>query len=913
MHDPLMDFECCMARCRLNESDALVADFDQAAKGVPDPSTELLVWAEFMHRRAHILSRGNEQWPADRILLQLALEHADDSPVTRSAEEWLKNGSCDWFWLWNTDRPEAMPSDPCVAALEGHTDYVDGAMLLSDGPLLSWSCDGTLRMWGMDGQPLGKPLNAQAGSIHGAAELPDRRILSWTNDGTMHLWHSGSLKLLHTVRRHRTAVAGVNLLDDGRVLTWSQNGTICLWNFTLWDVKSGPLLHVLEGIEDEVRESDGLRGDISYEYKWNKKSVDIMDDGRVLSIGWDNSPRLWDPESGIISIWRNKNDALILGFMKLSHWEVASWAEDGTLCFWDIRSGDLLETIQAHEGPVGGALVLDGRVLLTWQRSPDNEDGTLKLWNMVSHRLICTMEGHEGSIRGALALPDKKLLTWSNDLTLRLWNSRTGWPLLEPLVGHSNPVLGVVPLANGRFASYSGEAIFVWDGRSVHPLASLNTHSSEVTGLLPLADDRLLSMSCNGSMHLLDPGKGILSADAAAFETGIDTGTILLPGNRLLSWTTKMMDFSDSDASFDSIMRIWDCDSGALLHKINNHGGQVNGALVTPYDRLLTWMENGCLNIWDLETGSLLQTLYEHQGAVHGALITPDECLLSWSEDGTLKLWDVEIAHLLQTFDEHQGSVNGALVVQDNQVVSWSGDSSLRFWKTGSSTSERVMREPDVTTIQSDPEFADKSDFYYGITEVMLLESGRLVSQSSAYTCIWDVETGTLLHAISSELCFLGLMELPDGKLFVDELWEDPLIYDAETGRILHKLKKHEDNDLSNFRLLTNGNILLEDKWIQVWDHSTGEELDCIPEQELADKQAEWYDTIGYPELKVQGHQGWCRSNNCGITPPGAVWHSDSRLRLQHVLDNGTLVCVLDNGKPCFPKLYRGNQRVALD
>ena len=133
----MMDFDSCMARCRLNESDVLVAEFIRAAGEIPEPSEEFLVWAEFMHRRAHILRRGNEQWPAHRILLQLALEHADDSPVTRAAEQWLDKGSCDWDWLVNPERPETMPSDPCVAVLEGHSDFVNGAMLLSDGRLLS--------------------------------------------------------------------------------------------------------------------------------------------------------------------------------------------------------------------------------------------------------------------------------------------------------------------------------------------------------------------------------------------------------------------------------------------------------------------------------------------------------------------------------------------------------------------------------------------------------------------------------------------------------------------------------------------------------------------------------------------------------------------------------------------------------
>ena len=43
-----------------------------------------------------------------------------------------------------------------VGIMEGHTDGVDGAKLLKDGRILSWSKDGTLRLWdGESGEPVG--------------------------------------------------------------------------------------------------------------------------------------------------------------------------------------------------------------------------------------------------------------------------------------------------------------------------------------------------------------------------------------------------------------------------------------------------------------------------------------------------------------------------------------------------------------------------------------------------------------------------------------------------------------------------------------------------------------------------------------------------------------------------------------
>lgn len=65
---------------------------------------ELSAEKAFFQENAHILRRGNDTWPAFKILLQLAIEHADDSPLTEGAEKFLADGKCDWNWLRKTTR-----------------------------------------------------------------------------------------------------------------------------------------------------------------------------------------------------------------------------------------------------------------------------------------------------------------------------------------------------------------------------------------------------------------------------------------------------------------------------------------------------------------------------------------------------------------------------------------------------------------------------------------------------------------------------------------------------------------------------------------------------------------------------------------------------------------------------------------
>jgi hypothetical protein len=99
----LTDFGYLMDRMRHlgdpQAAESVLADWRAVASGVL--AKDELWWAVFFQERAHLLRRGSSPWPAYKILLQLAVEHADASPVTWAAERWLAAGHCDWVWFRN--------------------------------------------------------------------------------------------------------------------------------------------------------------------------------------------------------------------------------------------------------------------------------------------------------------------------------------------------------------------------------------------------------------------------------------------------------------------------------------------------------------------------------------------------------------------------------------------------------------------------------------------------------------------------------------------------------------------------------------------------------------------------------------------------------------------------------------------
>jgi hypothetical protein len=144
----LSNFAFLLHKLRIGLLEGVFEDYDLLRNDAPAVvAKQLEIWADFFREKAHILRRGNEEWPAHKILLQLAVEHADDSSLTISAEKWLAGGRCNWLWLGRMPRLSHTQRNPCLAVLEGHSHWARGALPLFNDRILSWSDDTTLRVW----------------------------------------------------------------------------------------------------------------------------------------------------------------------------------------------------------------------------------------------------------------------------------------------------------------------------------------------------------------------------------------------------------------------------------------------------------------------------------------------------------------------------------------------------------------------------------------------------------------------------------------------------------------------------------------------------------------------------------------------------------------------------------------------
>ncbi len=650
----LVDFDLLMATCQAGLQEQLIQDYRNGWNALQAAGHQSIrPWAALFLERGHILRQGNEDWPANHLLLQLAMEHAHDSPVTLAAETNLAEGTCDWLWLKRAGR---VALSGCVRVLEGHRGGVTGATVLPNGRLLSWSKDGTLRLWNLDTGDALATLKGHTGGVVGTTVLPKGRLLSWSDDKTLRTWNLDTGDALATLKGHTGGVAGATVLPNGRLLSWSDDKTLRIWN-----PETGESLKTLEGHTDRV-----LRG------SWS--------DDRLLSWSHDNTLRIWDPDTGgvldtIEGDWERFLRATALpdgpNASDVESKRTLSWfvpgkpgLADKTLRIWDPFTSEVHAILKGHTGRVNGAIALaDGRPL-SW-----SDDKSLRTWDTDTGEVLATLEGHERGVTGASALPDGRVLSWSKDGTLRIWNLDTG-EALASFEGHTDGVTGASALPNGHVLSWSDDnSLRIWNPDAAGALLTPSTGHS-VSRTILLQDDQLVSWSTRENrlrLWNLDTGENSAMLEG---HTGGVWGAMVMPDGRLVSW------------SEDLTLRVWDPGLGVVLATLEGHTmlGWNSGAIALLDGRLLSWSSDELL-LWDLDTGEALASFRGRKSRGHpppsGATTLPDGRLLTWGLD-TLQLLSSDTGESLATLKGHRWII-GATALPDGRLLSWSSN-ELQLW-----------------------------------------------------------------------------------------------------------------------------------------------------------------------------------------------------------------------------------------
>jgi WD40 repeat protein len=766
-------------------------------------------------------SSSSTSSPSDRAELSVQLGHSDAVYGALELDEgrilsWSSDGT---LRIWQRESGRAL------AVLAGHTSSVYGTRLLDDGRILSWSADGTVRLWDRESGAALLVLDGHTERVNGALLLDDDRILSWSSDNTLRIWDGETGRSLALLKGHTKAVLGAMVVADRHIVSWSRAELLA------WDWSSGEAIRLFEGPMPRI-----YRG------------VQVGDE-RLVSCTGKGTMHLWDAASGRLLAVLEGHDRFVRGVEPLDGDRAISFSNDGTLRIWDTVSGYQLAVLEGHTSAAEGAAPLDDGRILSW-----SGDKTLRVWDGSTGRQLALLEGHRDKVIDAVPLVDGRILSASLDKTLRIWDPDRGVEL-ESLEGHDKPAHGKA-LADGRILSWSGdETLRIWDPDDGRQLTWIGGHQPQiwestlfpngrvlsrgndwqariwdgttgetlaylrdwrVRGARILADGRVLTWYAGGDLRISDGATGETLRVLRGHDKFV-TGATELPDGRILSWGGSRE------------VRLWDGETGESLGVLAVQDGGAGGATLLADGRILSWWSGGTIRLWDGATGGRIDLLEGHEDGVAGTDELADGRILSWSRDGTLRLWNPDTARQIAVLEGHTDDVTGAEVMPDGRILSWSRDGMLRIWEWESGESLGIV--------------AGLPGTFEGIRGADALEDGRILSWSADGALrFWDPNTGRPISSlIGHEEPVTGASVLRDGRILSWSTRDRTIrIWDGETGDSLGVLRGHlyslegcawlDDRvllswsrdgthrywDLDNYKLLATTLATADDEWAVV-------------------------------------------------------------------------------------------------
>lgn len=147
------------------------------------------------------------------------------------------------------------------------------------------------------------------------------------------------------------------------------------------------------------------------------------DDRHLLAGMADGSIMLAETASGRLKKIALAQGGGVRGLAWIKDFSFAAAGEDGSLRFYDGRSGECRRELKAHALPVASmAVSADGTRIAT-----GSADRLVRIWDCTVGRCLETIEGHEDAVTSVLFLEDgQTVISGCEDDIIRLWNWQSG-------------------------------------------------------------------------------------------------------------------------------------------------------------------------------------------------------------------------------------------------------------------------------------------------------------------------------------------------------------------------------------------------------------------------------------------------------------------------------------------------------
>jgi len=550
----------------------------------------------------------------------------------------------------------------------------------------------------------------------------------------------------------------------------------------------------------------------------------------------------------VMTLIGHKSEVTVVVYSPDGHF-LASGSEDGSMRFWDARTGEEpLSPMRGGDSEITCIVFSPDDKLI----ASGTEAGHVHLWDTPNGQLLAVFKGHTGCVEAVAFHPEGNVLaSGSFDMTVRRWDVRT----CEPKdVAFTDPQSWVSSLA---FAS-DGSAVAVgFNAAEEVRVWSADFQGGIISVIKTEVWPQAVAFSSD-SLCLFTYGAN--SMTSWNWRSGEKLSTVSHALAKTISYSADGLYIASTSDSCKICIRNIEVlhDSAQSLHA---HSGSVNAvALSVDGCIIASASEDGTVGLWDARSGeAALPPLLGHSRAAKSVVISPDgRLVVSVSADSTIRTWDIETgAPVGEPLRGHSGSINALAFSPDGMwLASAASDKSVRFWQISLGAPSAEPPKPllalnELLTLAYSPDgllnagidilgfisiwttAQDEEDPRQIMSEFALEHRVRSVAFSPDGNFILGA-LGSRIHAwhawkqdfplaweLEGHLGVSTAQFSPSGQHIVSGADDGSIcIWDVETKAIKHRLHAHGASIRSAFMTLDHLRIVScsEDGTIRVWD-----------------------------------------------------------------------------------------------
>ncbi|MBQ9187283.1 MAG: WD40 repeat domain-containing protein [Prevotella sp.] len=538
----------------------------------------------------------------------------------------------------------------------------------------------------------------------------------------------------------------------------------------------------------------------------------------IVSGSRDQTIRIWDAKTGgQLGTIRDTNSVRSIAFSPDSKKIVS--CSGHTIRILDVVTGEQVgNTLAGHNSVINFvAFSPNGKYIISASGVYNERhmvkrygyDNSIRIWDSKSGRQIGNpLKGHTGRVNSASFSPDGKLVvSASDDNTIRLWDFKTGRQIGNPLKGHTGRVNSASFSPDGKHivSSSNDSTIRIWDSKSGKQIGNpLKGHTGRVNSALFSPD-----------------GKHVVSAsdDNTIRIWGSKLGKQL--GNPLVGHTNSVRSVSFSpdgksvlSASLDNTIRIWDATSRNLFpyqrptQLVKDCQGY---AICADGNYALYLTGENTIKKWDvLKTDFVGDSMKIHTDFSCASLSRNGQYAVLAYKDNTIETWDINTkTRMKKSWKVHSNIVNCLSISPDGKKVISVADKNVTIWdaQLGLQVGDPLLHTQDVTSASFSP------------------DGERIISTSGGIIWIWDVRTGKLTEKFldGNTYLFSALLS-PNGNYIASVAFNSISIWDVNKKEIIGRslIGRNGPGAIISFSPDSKYLFSSDYSFVKIWDVNTG-------------------------------------------------------------------------------------------